>query len=206
MKKPIKTCNKLLPFTPTGAFAWANFSAGRCGGFFLSMSKKAKPKEYLKMRLSLLDSIDFLDFRYQLEIEQAEALLIIYRAADWVHRIGKHGMINAKPEALDIVCGKQGVARAFIERGWIKMCERGFYFSTKFPCCPAYTRKIFSEKFRKQFMKAKSCVKCQSLDFLEIDHIVPVSAGGSHEIENLQVLCRSCNRKKSSKTGEKHGR
>jgi hypothetical protein len=36
VKKPITTCNNILPFTPTGAFAWANFSAGRCGGFFLS--------------------------------------------------------------------------------------------------------------------------------------------------------------------------
>ena len=34
----------------------------------------------------------------------------------------------------------------------------------------------------------------------EIDHIFPVSRGGTHEPDNLQCLCRSCNSKKSDKT------
>lgn len=29
-----------------------------------------------------------------------------------------------------------------------------------------------------------------------LDHIVPHAAGGSSELENLQVLCRKCNRDK----------
>jgi hypothetical protein len=40
-----------LPFTPTGAFAWANFSAGRCGGFFFIMEnlKIEKHGKYLRV-------------------------------------------------------------------------------------------------------------------------------------------------------------
>jgi hypothetical protein len=35
--------------------------------------------------------------------------------------------------------------------------------------------------------------------FLEIDHIQPESRGGKATIENLQLLCRNCNRTKGSK-------
>ncbi len=34
---------------------------------------------------------------------------------------------------------------------------------------------------------------------LEIDHIIPVAAGGTSDPENLQTLCWKCNRSKSSK-------
>lgn len=34
---------------------------------------------------------------------------------------------------------------------------------------------------------------------LEIDHVHPESAGGSHDAHNLQLLCRSCNRRKGAK-------
>ena len=33
----------------------------------------------------------------------------------------------------------------------------------------------------------------------EIDHIVPISAGGAHVWDNVQLLCRDCNSRKSAK-------
>lgn len=44
------------------------------------------------------------------------------------------------------------------------------------------------------------CVSCRARGFLEKDHIVPVSRGGSDAIDNLQPLCVRCNRSKGTKS------
>ena len=41
------------------------------------------------------------------------------------------------------------------------------------------------------------CIDCGSVIDLIIDHIQPVSSGGSNDPSNLQTLCRSCNSVKS---------
>ena len=41
-------------------------------------------------------------------------------------------------------------------------------------------------------------------DFMDLDHIVPVSKGGSDELDNLQLLCRKCNGTKSDKTEQEN--
>ena len=39
-------------------------------------------------------------------------------------------------------------------------------------------------------------MKCGSRENLEIDHVVPLARGGSNRLENLQLLCQDCNRRK----------
>lgn len=39
----------------------------------------------------------------------------------------------------------------------------------------------------------KGCLRCGVNKDLTIDHVIPVSLGGSNHHSNLQVLCRSCN-------------
>lgn len=45
------------------------------------------------------------------------------------------------------------------------------------------------------------CVKCDSKEELHFDHVIPFSKGGSDTVENLQILCRTCNLKKSASIG-----
>ncbi len=40
------------------------------------------------------------------------------------------------------------------------------------------------------------CRKCSGQEDLSIDHIVPLSKGGSDDLDNLQILCKSCNSSK----------
>lgn len=46
----------------------------------------------------------------------------------------------------------------------------------------------------------KSCLKCGSIQQIEVDHIVPITKGGSCEFDNLQPLCKICNMKKFQQT------
>ena len=43
------------------------------------------------------------------------------------------------------------------------------------------------------------CVECEARDYLEYDHVIPVSKGGGNSVENIQLLCRRCNNKKSDR-------
>lgn len=46
----------------------------------------------------------------------------------------------------------------------------------------------------------RQCIACGSTQNLQIDHIVPQSRGGCHDIENLQTLCGTCNLEKGDRT------
>lgn len=43
------------------------------------------------------------------------------------------------------------------------------------------------------------CVECGATDDLTLDHIWPQALGGEHTVENLRVLCRSCNSSKGAR-------
>ena len=42
------------------------------------------------------------------------------------------------------------------------------------------------------------CVECGSNFDTQYDHILPFSMGGASTVENLQLLCADCNRKKGA--------
>lgn len=60
---------------------------------------------------------------------------------------------------------------------------------------PLIPESVRNEVWRRDLGK---CVMCGSQEKLEFDHIIPISKGGSNTARNLQLLCESCNRKKSN--------
>lgn len=48
----------------------------------------------------------------------------------------------------------------------------------------------------------RTCRYCGATDDLQIDHVCPLSRGGTNDPDNLAVACRPCNRSKHAKTIE----
>lgn len=63
-------------------------------------------------------------------------------------------------------------------------------------------RKISPGLRKEVFMRdGYRCVECGATkdeSRLEVDHIIPISKGGTNDIDNLQTLCRECNQNKSN--------
>lgn len=62
------------------------------------------------------------------------------------------------------------------------------------------TRKKARRKKDKIFTRdGNKCLNCGSGYDLTLDHIVPISKGGTSKSENLQTLCKICNKEKGEK-------
>jgi 5-methylcytosine-specific restriction endonuclease McrA len=74
-----------------------------------------------------------------------------------------------------------------------------------------YRHKLKFSPFERLLLLDKSKWKCQSCGIAvhdyntndsakaHIDHIIPISIGGTSDLNNLQILCRTCNLAKSNK-------
>lgn len=47
---------------------------------------------------------------------------------------------------------------------------------------------------------AKACVYCGSVEQITMDHVIPISRGGTHGVGNLVPACASCNAVKNART------
>ena len=57
--------------------------------------------------------------------------------------------------------------------------------------------KLYADlKHRIRTRDKNQCVNCGSTKNLEFDHKIPISKGGKTTFNNVQLLCRSCNRRK----------
>jgi 5-methylcytosine-specific restriction endonuclease McrA len=61
-------------------------------------------------------------------------------------------------------------------------------------------REPISEEVRRAVFRRDGgrCVRCESAELLQFDHVIPVALGGASTLENLQLLCAICNREKGA--------
>lgn len=61
------------------------------------------------------------------------------------------------------------------------------------------TRVAISTEIRRAVFERDGgrCVECDSNFDLQYDHVLPVALGGATTVQNLQLLCADCNRRKS---------
>ena len=75
--------------------------------------------------------------------------------------------------------------------------KRGMHLE---PREPSKRKQLSVTKSLKVFARdGYKCLACGSDEELSVDHIQPVSKGGTNDMENLQTLCRPCNSRKGAK-------
>lgn len=62
----------------------------------------------------------------------------------------------------------------------------------------ALSKKVRFDVFKRDFFKCQYCGSTPPAVVLEVDHVLPVAAGGTNAMHNLITACFDCNRGKSA--------
>ena len=73
-------------------------------------------------------------------------------------------------------------------------------FAPSRPRRPRFSESIRQDLYRRQQGRCLYCGGRQRMDLMDIDHRTPLARGGSNDRRNLQLLCRTCNLRKGTKT------
>lgn len=134
--------------------------------------------------------------------------LVLLAAADWASDEGDYLTLD-----VDVLAAKTGMAREDVLAALARSCDtgdvergpEGTQARLAVPRQPALdvspSRPPLRAAVRAAVMDRdyRQCQICGTYDEPTVDHIVPVSAGGSDDLDNLQVLCRSCNSRKGAR-------
>ena len=123
---------------------------------------------------------------------------------------GEFSLENFAPNNERKGCVCEGCAVAIANHWW--KARSGDYLTWR-EHGPSYYDKKDAEKQRRKKITGAArkkiferdlyrCRYCGSHKDISLDHVIPVSKGGSDEPDNLVTACRACNSRKSDKTPE----
>ena len=84
-------------------------------------------------------------------------------------------------------------------KSWQEMQQLGVDFKKVIE--NAKKTKLNSAVKKEVFKRDEKCQQCDSPNRLEFDHRLPKALGGKDTVENLRLLCRNCNQRKSIAAG-----
>jgi hypothetical protein len=148
---------------------------------------KDRQPPWIKLHVSLIDDYEFTVLPDQIKYQLMGIWMLAAKTdnkipvdAKWIRdKIGVKGKLN-----LDVL-----LAAGFLEP-WSDSGQEEKWAS-----------RYVSSALREEIMRRdnRQCRECGATRYLEIDHILPISHGGTGEASNLQVLCRSHNRAKRNR-------
>jgi hypothetical protein len=169
-------------------------------GTFQHYKDRAPP--WIKLHRTLLDNLDY----YRLSAEAGKALPLI-----WLLASEKEGRV---PEAQELafrlrieeplaveILAELAECRFLVQFNAAGNAEQVATPSQRVAKLNGFgTRHISDHTKRIVWKRDKGrCCECRSDQNIEYDHKVPVSKGGTSENGNIQLLCRTCNRRKRAK-------
>lgn len=156
-----------------------------------------------KCHLNTFDTEELLKNRNKLariEKKLFEKEIKTPRIEYWIHVYLELTKINGRH-----VCSKQNTfysKEIILLIGRINNRRNGFYLDDEIwkSICRVERGKVSNKlRFAIYARDGYRCRKCgRKTDDLEIDHIIPIAKGGKTTYDNLQTLCRYCNKQKGS--------
>lgn len=150
---------------------------------------------WIKLHRTLLDNPDY----HALSPEAGKALPLL-----WLLASEKDGMIPAA----SVVAFRLRIAAGLAADILAELVERDFFVHagqvepSERSATPAqqddFNSRHITDGVKREVWARDGgvCCCCGSAENIEYDHKIPVSKGGSGEADNIQLLCRPCNRRK----------
>jgi len=146
---------------------------------------KDRNPPWIKLHKTLLDDMDY----FGLSVANRGRLILL-----WLLASENFGLLPSETACMWRLRDHELKIKPFIDAGFILNHDGG-----EVKKCDWSSRYI-KKADRERLLRSQSqCQECGAIENLEIDHVIPVSRGGTSDYDNLQVLCRACNRRKRTK-------
>jgi 5-methylcytosine-specific restriction endonuclease McrA len=131
---------------------------------------------------------------------------IIKRSKDWTKNNPEKRLMTQREYRKNNREKINNMIRAWIDKNReryqaMKNVHTRNYFAKKRKSKGMHTIEDVRKLYDEQQGRCKVC-EADILEGYEVDHIQPISKGGDNTVNNLQLLCRFCNRSKGNKTME----